>query len=218
VFAGLLLGLVEVLSKIKDVNDLLAQERLKAMISFLEKIAEVQIKTAIEELRAMPQSTRPEEERSRAIGQLKIAANALVESLEKRPFLYRLLVSDDYRKMQAYLQITGCYLIVTSLYLGQYNMMLARQYAIKAALAFDGYSAIRQPKLQGEIAQEFVGVASNDQAVHYFIYSSKLDELISLRVRYGTQDDAEVFWRLAGEHLDKMRAQLFGWLAPLELN
>ncbi len=208
-----LLSLVGILSNIKDAKDLLAQERLEAMNAFLAEFAGIQIITAIEELNTAPYSTRPEDEHSRAIGQLKVAVNALASSLTKRPVISRLLKLEDVRKMHVYLKMTGCNLIIASLYLGQQNMIPARYYADKASRAFKDFAALRIEGLVSQIAQNFVGVASNDQAVHYFIYESKKNELAMLKGQFGLNDNYHVFQRLAQEELNEIRSQLFGWLA-----
>ena len=214
-----LLALVETLSKVKDLNDLLAQERLQAMISFLETVGEVQIRTAIEELQAVPRSTRPNEERSRAIGQLKVAANALVMSLEQRSLLRRVIrrvLRNDKRKMRAHLQITGCYLMVASLYLTQRNMDLARQYALKASEAFGSYAAIRLFELTKMLSWEFTYNGGTDQAPLVSIADS--DRLRALMRRYGvpTPPDERTLHTLADRIVQEERARTFDWLRGLE--
>jgi hypothetical protein len=210
-----LLGLVDALSKVKDVKDLLVQERLKAMITFLEKVGEVQIRTAIEELQALPHSTRPDEERARAIGHLKVAASALVMSLEKRPFLRRLSGFDKKRKMRAYLQITGCYLVVTGLYRSQQNNVLATQYALRASESFEDYAAIRRFILSRALGMEFTYNGGTDQAPLVLVADNK--KLRGLMKHYNVPGAPHegTFSVLADRIVNEERHQLFGWLEPL---
>lgn len=209
--------LVGLVFAIKDIHHLLTQQQLGVIITFLETVAEVQVRTAIEELRVASVSTQPYEERNRAIGHLNVAATALVTSLEKRSLVLRLTGLDNSRRAQTYLQLTGYYLVIARLYLDQKNKEPARQYASKADRAFDGYAALVFVGTRDQVAGEFVCVVANDQAGQSFIYPHKYQELVDLKLRYGVGSNSEVFTLLAQERLDAQRDQLFGWLVPLGL-
>lgn len=157
--------LAEILFKIKDVRDLLAQERLKTIIECLEVVGEVHFRTAIEELLAMPYSTRPDKECDRAIGHALTAATALGMSLEKRPFLrWRVFAASNKKKKQTHLRISCCYLLVAGLYRCQQNMVLAAQYLVKASEAFESYAQIQRREEFRWLSLEFTYNSSTDQA------------------------------------------------------
>jgi hypothetical protein len=217
VIIGTLVGVVEVFFNLKDIHDLIKQERLQTLIESLKKIADVHIKTAIEELGAMQHSTQPEHECNRAIGQLKLAANSLMETQERRPILRRLMAAETEKqnRKEVSLQITSCYLTVAGLYHSQQNTPLAKKYVAKAKEAFEGYAVIRQAELQSRIAGKFVGTWANDQIGQSFIYSHKEAELAAYKRRFGVSSNQAVFWQLAKQEMNKVRAQLFGWLEQL---
>lgn len=212
-----LVGVVDVFFNLKDMHDLMKQERLQTLIEALEKIADVHIKTAIEELEAMRRSTRPDEECSRAIGQLKLAANSLLASQVRRPVLRRLLAggSERDRRKDVSLQITNCYLMIAGLHKSQRNMRLAKEYGAKAKEAFEGYAVVRQTELIGGIADKYVYTWATDQAGGSFIRGSMQAELDAYKRRFGVSGDQEVFWELAKLELNKTRAELFAWLDRL---
>ncbi len=210
-----LLGLVDSLSKVRDLKDLLLQERLKAMIDFLHTIGEVQIKTAIEELEAARRSSRPDAERDRAIGHLKVAANALRLSVDKMPLLRRVVGFTKKRKMRTYLQITGCYLLVAGLYRSQQNMELAQEYAGKASRAFQNYAEIRRGKLMTTLILLFTYNAGTDQAPLTGVVDNR--RIRALMKHYGVQGspDEDTLGELADGMVGEERERLFGWLGPL---
>ena len=211
-----LFGFIDLLFKIKDFKDLLAQERLKAMIEFLETVGGVHIKTAIEEIMAAQYSTWPEEECSRAIGQLKVAANALLESLRKRPFLTRFVRNDEERQMRTHFQIMGCYLIIASLYGVQRNMVLAGQYAAEASKAFTTYAVIRRHRLSRALFRQFTYNGGTDQAPLICFVDN--DRLRGLMAHYGVHHsivDENTLHQLAMKMIGSERERLFGWMRPL---
>lgn len=202
----------------KDVHDLIRQERLHTLIKCLREIANVHIKTAIEELQAMEQSNRPQVQCNRAIGQLKLAANSLAASQARRPALQRLMTTQagrNRKSKEVSLQITGCYLMIAWLYRSQRNTQLAKEYGARAKEAFKVYAAIQQDEIRGKIADQFVGTWSTEQAGGSFIISGMEPILASYRLEFGVDSDQAVFRRLAGIEMDKMRARLFGWLEQL---
>jgi hypothetical protein len=217
VIIGTLVSVAGVFFNLKDIHDLIKQERLRTLIESLEKIAGIHVKTAIEELEAMRGSTRPEQECSRAIGHLKLAANGLIASQERRPVLRRLLAAESERESRkdVSLQITNCYLMIAGLYQSQRNIPLAKKYGTKAREAFEGYAAIVQTELSGGIADGYVYTWSNDQAGGSFIRDDKRAEINAYKQRFGVSSDQEVFWHLASEKLDETRTQLFAWLDRL---
>ena len=208
-----LLALADTLMKVKEVKDLLLQERLNIIIEFLEKVGEVQIKTAIEELKDAAQSTQPYKENDRAIGHLKVAAIALSESLQKRPFIKRVIGFDKTRRKNAYRQIAGCCLVITVLYRAQNNTALAMEYASKAVEAFEDYARIEQEILRKFYATEFTYNGGTDQAPLVLVIDSP--NLHRLMKRYGLAGelpDLAIFNKIAYAQLEEERDKLFGWL------
>ncbi len=207
-----LLALADSLMKVREVKDLLLQERLEIMIEFLKKVGEVQIKTAIDELHDLPRSTQPEKECDRAIGHLKVAANALVMSLKKRPLLRRAAGFDKKRTMRTYRQIAGCYLIITVLYRCQQNTQLAAEYADRTLTAFEGCASIRTLMLSREYGLRFTCNGGTDQAPTIAVIDCP--ELRTLMARYklpGLPDET-TFGRIANAQVNEERMRLLGWL------
>lgn len=215
---GTLMDAAGVFFNVKDVHDLIKQERLQTLIVCLRQIADVHIITAIEELQAMKRSNQPEVQCNRAIGHLKLAANSLVASQARRPVLQRWMTTEAGRNHQSKkvsLQITGCYLMIAWLYRSQQNIDLAKDYGAKAREAFKVYAAIRQDEIRGKIADQFVGTWSTEQAGGSFIINGMEPILAGYRVQFGVNSDQAVFRRLAEIEMDEVRDHLFGWLESL---
>lgn len=209
---------VEILSKANDIKALLAQERLETVIEVLQEMGDVHIKTAGQELEEARRSTRPEKECDRAIGQFKVAANAMMASLEKRPLIKRLARVGKYKRMLVYFKVTGCYAMITALYRVQGNIALAKQYAARAAQTFEQYASLRGPLLRSWLFTEFTYNCGTDQMPKVCVSNTK--ELQALLRRYGIANVVvyeTTLGVLATNIVADERRRLIGWMSPLEL-
>lgn len=209
-----LLGIVEALSKINDIKSILAQERLKTLIEFMEKLGGLHFRAAIWQLEASQMSRQPDNERKMAISHLVFAAEALAESLKKRSLLARLLRLGKTRRMNVHLKITGCYLITAGLYLDDNNIPLVEVYAAKALEAFKGYAEIEEVQLRSALFARFAYNSGTDQQpLVRYINNEKIWSLLR-HYDMPAFNDEGVLPELAAKMVERERQQLFTWLAP----
>jgi len=214
-----LFAIIEVFSKAKDAKGLLTQERLELMNELMEKVGDVHIQTAIGELLETPHSTRPEKECDRAIGHLKVGAQALTKSLERRPLLKRLVRMGKSKRMVIHFKITGCYAIIAVLYRIQGNTPLAGDYARKAMETFELYAEIREHLINSWLFSRYTYDCGTDQMPK--VCFNNCAELRRLMGRYNMSASMVyegTLWELAARMVDAERRRLSGWLSvPKEL-
>ena len=204
--------------EIKEWKELISQDQLEALISFIESLGDLTEKKANTFLRLMQVSSNPERELTIVIAILALAATFYEGAIQqKRPFLAKVLGLDVLKRARYYEKLIACHVLVSRLYLAKGELSLAEEFAKEALTSFDAYMPFRKKILTVEIENTFwYEVGTGHRYVSETVYyKGKEEEMNKLKKLYQTNRESDVIKELVNKKLSQERNKILQTLASL---